>query len=439
MKLFAAAVLLLNLINPVEVAKTSKLNFFRYDREVLYPAASPQNPSPNACAVLDANVFAHTGTGLPDLRVFDLSGKSEIPSVVTLSSTSATSDPARIVHVTSFGVNGLDIDLEMPHRPYSQVDLSLNARNFVASAQVAGLRSLTDRQPVFLGNLGLYDLTAQQLGSSSALPIAESTFPYLHLRLNFEPAPGNAALLITPSTLAAVEVPPARQAQTLYTGIAQSFATVQSGAETVVTFNVPARVPVERVTFDLAPAEQPNFNRAVTIAAFTSPSGPVEKLSGQISRVHLSLGATRVPDVQHESLSLPAILDSNAQAPATVKVMVGNGDQAPLKIRSVRLEMRQRQLCFPAAGTSVTLAYGSEAVQPTSYEFARSFDAAAPSREATLRHEHANALFIATENQQSRFKRFPAYLWLSTLVAICLLAVIAYRALHRGHQDSLRR
>jgi hypothetical protein len=436
MKSLLPTVALLGLLSSSELSTGPGLDAFRYNRDVVYPASSAQNASPNACAVLDASVFAHTQSGLADLRVFDPAGEREIPYVATLSSTSPISDPARIVRVSPSGARQLNADLEMPHRSYSQVDLAFNARNFVASAHVTGLRTLTDPSPVFLGDFTLFDLTAQHLGSGLSIPIAESTFPYLRLHLTFEPAPGNSALLITPSTVSSAQVPPARVAQTLYTGVAQSFRFAQRGSQTVVSFSVPAHVPIERVSFDLDPTEQSNFSRPVTISASTGQSAPQEALTGQISRVHLTVGSQ---EIQQQSLSVPAILGSNAQSPATVEVAVQNGQQPPLKIRSVRLEMRQRQLCFPAAGTSVTLAYGSDSAQPPNYDFARTFNASTPARRATLLKEHRNPVFIAPESTQSRFNRYPAFLGLSILVALSLLAVIAYRALHRGHHDSLRR
>ena len=269
MKSLAMAAALLGLFN---LSTAPTLNSFRYNREVLSPTASTENASPNACAVLDANVFAHTQSGLADLRVFDPAGKTEIPYVVTLSSTAPTSDPARIVRVSPSGAQQLTADLEMPRRSYSQVDLGFNAKNFVASVHVTGLRTLTDASPVFLGDVTLFDLTAQHLGSSLSIPMAESTFPYLHLRLMFKPAPGNSALLITSSTLASAEVPPARVAQTLYTGIAQSFSIAQRGQQTVVAFRVPAHVPIERVSFDSIPRR-----RRTSTAGSRFPPPPVSQ------------------------------------------------------------------------------------------------------------------------------------------------------------------
>jgi hypothetical protein len=433
---FLTAAILLSLLGQGQHADAPTLASFRYLREILYPETAPDHPSPNACAILDADVFAHANSGLSDLRVFDSSGKLDIPYVVTLSSTPAGADPARLAHVAASGTHQLDVDLGMPPRSYSQVNLSVNARNFVASAHVTGLRTLSDPNPVFLGDFTLFDLAAQHLGSNTSLPIAESTFPYLRLRLQFQPAPGNAALLITPSTLAAAEVPPARQAQTLYTTVAENSAFAQHGQQTVVTFSIPAHVPVERVTFELDPAEHSNFSRMVTVSASAGASAPVELLTGQISRVHLAIGGRKI---QQESLSFPAILGSTALSPASVEVAVENGEQPPLNLRSVRLEMRQRQLCFPAAGTSATLAYGSPSVQATSYDFARTFTASAQFRRATVAQERKNALFVASSREPSRFSRYSAFLGLSLVVALSLLAVIAYRALHRGHHDSIHR
>jgi hypothetical protein len=134
MKSLLPTVALLGLLSSSELSTGPGLDAFRYNRDVVYPASSAQNASPNACAVLDASVFAHTQSGLADLRVFDPAGEREIPYVATLSSTSPISDPARIVRVSPSGARQLNADLEMPHRSYSQVDLAFNARNFVASA-----------------------------------------------------------------------------------------------------------------------------------------------------------------------------------------------------------------------------------------------------------------------------------------------------------------
>jgi hypothetical protein len=437
-KFITAAMLLATALAQPQSPQTLPFDGFHYDRNILIPQQSPENSSPNACVLLDADIFAHSAATLSDLRLFSPDGHTQIPYAVTLSSTDSLGDTAAILNPTLKSPNQLSFDLQMPRRPYSAVDLTLHAQDFIASAHVTGINSRTDSHPVFLGDYTLYDLTAQHLGNDTRIPIAESTFPYLHIALTLRPTTGNTNF--TSATVVSAQIPPARQAQTLYTGVAESFNITQRPKQTVAVFNVAAHVPIERVTFTVDPSDRTNFSRIVTISA--KPSGstngevtPAETLSGQISRVHLDEAGEHI---DQQSLSIPAILASNSESAATVQVILQNGDDPPLKVRSIRLEMRQRKLCFPAGTHTLTLAYGSAIAQVPTYDFAKTFNASAPVRHATLSHEHTNALFIASP-KQSRFERYPAFVGLSILVAVCLLAVIAYRALHRGHHDSLRR
>ena len=412
------------------------LHDFEYSRGVVVQALSP--PA-NACVVLDGNVFAHATGALSDLRLFNVAGTAEIPYAVTLSSTADTSDAAIVSNATSKVPGRVSFDLGMPQRPYSAVDLTLNLRDFVARAHVVGLRSRGETHPIFLGDFTLFDLTEQRLGRDTHLPIAESTFPYLRIALTFKPT-GRTPLAEIPAVLSA-QVPPDRQEQTLYTSVAETSDLLQNSQQTIATFHVPAHVPVERVTFDLKPSDKTNFSRSVSISASPeladgAKSKPSETLFGQISRVHL--GQAGFP-LAYDSLSIPAIFASNAQSPAVVRVALQNGDQPPLQIRQVRLEMRQRKLCFPAAAGTLTMVYGSATAQAPAYDFARSFNASAATRQAALLPEQKNRLYVASVKSKSRFARSPAFFGLSLLVALCLLAVIAFRALHRGHHNSLHR
>jgi hypothetical protein len=411
------------------------LRSFAYDRQVFITPASAANRSPYACAVLDANVFAHTDAMLSDLRVFDLYGRDELPYAITLSRTAATADPARILNLGLKSPGDLSFDLAMPSRPYSGVDLTLNARDFLATASVTGLKSLTDKKPTFLGTFTLFDLSSQHLGGSSSLALAESTFPYLHVELRLTPAPGNQALVVSPAIVAAAEVPPSREAQTVYTGVAQSFALVERPRETVATFTLAAHVPVERISVALDAAETANFSRPVTVTARASAmrgeaaEAQPEQLSGAISRVDLF---TAGQQIHSETLSFPAILGSNAQTPATVEVAIQNGDDRPLKIRSIRLEMRQRKLCFSPTGDQAVLAYGAPGVAVPVYDFERVFNPAAPVRLATLAHERLNPLFIPPPVAQKSFtERYPQLLWLALVLVVAVLALIAFRSAKR--------
>ena len=66
-------------------------------------------------------------------------------------------------------------------------------------------------------------------------------------------------------------------------------------------------------------------------------------------------------EIRQQQLSVPATLGANMQGAATVEVAVDNGDDTPLPITAVRLEMRQRKLCFAApTAQPVTLFYGDD-------------------------------------------------------------------------------
>jgi hypothetical protein len=415
------------------------LHSFAYARQILITPTSPANNSPYACAVLDANVFAHTDAALSDLRLFDPNSHDELPYAVTLSRTAPNSDPARILNLGLKSPSDLSFDLAMPSRPYSSVDLTLNAQDFLASAKITGLKSLTGKAPVYLGNFTLFDLTSQRLGRNSSLAVAESTFPYLHIELKLTPAPGNDTLKVDPAIVAAAEVPPSRQAQTVYTGVAQSVTVAERPRETVATFLIAAHVPVERVTVVLDPSETSNFSRPVTVTAHANPatqrsedaeaSAQPEQISGAISRVDLF---TAGQQIHSESFSFPAILGANAQSPATVEVAIQNGDDRPLKIRSVQLEMRQRKLCFSPTGGTAILAYGAPGVPVPVYDFDRIFNPAAPVRVATLAPERANPLYVAPPaEKKSLTERYPQLLWLALVLVVATLGLIAFRSAKR--------
>ncbi len=425
---------------------------FQYSRQISFSASATPNSaisptSPNACALLDAAVFAHTEPTLADLRLFtSYSGGHEAPFAITLSRTATNQDAAQILNQGRTAPRHVTLDLAMPARPYSSVDLALAAHDFLATARVTGLRSLDDRQPVYLGIFSVFDLTAQRLGRSTNLALSESTFPFLHLELTVSPAPGNKTLDVTPNFVISAQIPPSRVAQTLYTPIAETTAVLDRPRESVATFTIPAHVPVERVTISLDPAEHANFNRVVTISAtLTDPRPrrnravfPVEQLSGQISRIRL---AEAGQEVRQESLSIPAILGSNLQSSAKVEVTVENGDDRPLRIQAVRLEMRQRKLCFsapqpplqappgsPQPTFTAELDYGAPGVPSPVNDFGSVFNPADPVRQAVLEPEVRNPHYISQASLRPFNERHPEILWIALVATLLLLAILAWRS-----------
>ena len=400
-------------------------SFSRYQRTVS-PASTGQ-----ACALLDAAIYPHAAPFLKDLRLYQTSTPgttSAIPYVLTLSEPQLVdSESARVLNL---GLHGRDIvfDLAMPGRNYTDVTLDLNAHNFIGSARVSGSQAPGAANATSLGAFTVYDLAAQHLSRSTTLHLQEMNFPYLHVILNLAPASGAPAPALSPQLVRGAEVPPSREAQTLFTPSARTTEIAHRGSQSVATFNLPERVPVERVSVELAPGFTGNFSREIHISARSTASSaaPDELLTGTLRRVRLTQSGR---EIHEEQLGIPAILGANLQDPATVEVAIENGDAAPLPVTAVRLEMRQRKLCFNARpGLETTLFYGDPDLPAPQYDFGRIFTPAASAVPVHLGPEEVNPRFHPRPDLRPPSERHASLLWIALLIATGTLGLVAYRS-----------
>ncbi|MBS1820353.1 MAG: hypothetical protein JST61_00015 [Acidobacteria bacterium] len=396
--------------------------YFRYQRSVV-PAGSGLN-----CAVIDAAMFEHAATSLKDIRLYPQTvGARDVPYAVTLSEPEQPdTQPAGVLNL-GMRNGAIAFDLAMPDRPYTTVALDLAGRDFIATATVTGVSS-PGATGTRLGQFTLFDLASQHLSRSTTLPLEESSFPYLHIEMKVSSAPRSAPVRYTPQIVLGARVPPSREAQTVYALAAETSAVVQRGRQTVAVFSLPQRVPVERVTFVLPPGFSSNFSRNVTVtdhAVGTSPSSG-ETIDGSIMRVQMTQAGR---EIRQQSLSVPATLGSNLQSAAEVEVTVDNGDDRPLPIKSVRLEMRERRLCFDAASTvALTLFYGDAALPAPQYDFARTLSLDGMIQVARVGAEQQNPVYISRPDTRAATERHPELVWIVFLVVICVLAIIALRS-----------
>jgi Protein of unknown function (DUF3999) len=415
-------------------ASTADPHFLRYQRAVSLPSGAGQT-----CAVIDPQIFPHAAPSLKDLRLYQ-DGR-EVPYAITLSEPQQPdSDTAQI---RNLGLRGHNIvfDVEMPNRPYTDVTLNLAGQDFLATATVSGTRDPNYSNQTSLGDFTLFDLTTQRLSRSTTLHLQETNLPYLHIELAISPAPGAHTFTATPQTLQqmvlGVAVPPSREAQSLYTTAAQSTDIIQRSHQSIATFPLAERVPIERLSVDISPTFKANFSRDVRINDHPlnpsdTPTAAGEALAGTIFRVHLTESGR---EIHQQQLSLPATLGSNMQSPATVEVAIDNGNDTPLPISAIRLEMRQRKLCFDApAAQPMTVFYGDPSLAAPQYDYARLFS---PSREihtAQLSPELLNPAYRDRPDDRPLTERRPHLLWIVLLVVICILAFVAIRSsktLHR--------
>jgi hypothetical protein len=404
---------------------TADRQYQRYQRTITLPSGQSQI-SGQSCAILDPQIFPHAAASLKDLRLYQ--NNHEIPYAITLSEPQQSdSDTATL---RNLGLRGRSIvfDLEMPPRPYTDVTLNLTGQDFLATATVSGTRDPNYVNQTHLGDFTLFDLTTQHLSRSTTLHLQETDLPYLHVELAVTPAPGTPAFTPTFQMVTGVTVPPSREAQSLYTTAATSTAITQRNHQTIATFALPERIPIERVSFDLAPTYKANFSRDVHITDHPADTAdaPSETLAGTILRVHLTPSGR---EIRQQQLSVPATLGSNMQSTATVQVAIDNGNDTPIPLTAIRLETRQRKLCFDApAAAPLTLFYGDPALTAPQYDYARLFSPSDTIHTAQLGPEQPNPIFHARPDSRPLTERHPHLLWIVLLVVICILAIVAIRS-----------
>ena len=397
--------------------------FFRYQRDVIARAST------QSCAVVDAAVFAHAAPFLKDLRLYTTADAyaHEVPYVLIVSEAQqAESESARILNLGQRG-RAVTFDLAMPQRPYTDVALDLAGRDFIVSASVIGTQVAGSASGTSLGRFTLFDLTSQNLARSSTLHLQESSFPFLHITLTS--LGDHHGTRLSPQTVRGANVPPSREAQTLFTVAASTTQVAQRARDTVARFSLPERVPIERVSFTLQSSHTINFSRDVEIVSHALDGGSdaaSDLFTGRIERVNLTREGH---EISENRLSVPATLGANLQSAAEVEVLIHNGDDPPLPIASVQLEMRQRQLCFPALPEGgATLFYGDPKLTAPQYDLSRTFVPGSSTSVAHLGPERLNRRWHPRSDDRPYTERHPHLLWIALLGMICSLAMVAFHS-----------
>lgn len=406
--------------------------YLQYQRQIVLPTRA----AGQACAELDTDALAHAASRFGnDLRLFGgPEASAEVPFALTESE--AQPDDGRTATVLNLGVHEGEIvfDLAMPTRPYTDVTLDLNAKNFVGTATVTGEKP--GGETVQMGTFTIFDLTEQHLARSTTLPLQESTFPRLHVVLRLHSPSGGALADLTPAVVRGAAVPPSRETQTLYTTVAETKMIQTKGKRSVAVMRIPAHVPVERVVFTLDAGFHKNFLREVEITArpdAAAESAATETISGNISSETLPGSVEAGSADPNLHLSVDAALGANLRSDATVEVDVKNGDDKPLPIRSVGLAMRQRMICFNAASAQepYTLRYGDAALPAPVYDYARLFQPASEPIDGKLGPEQPNPDWERRPDDRPYTERHPDLLWVGLLVAVSVLGGTAAESIKR--------
>jgi hypothetical protein len=143
----------------------------------------------------------------------------------------------------------------------------------------------------------------------------------------------------------------------------------------------------------------------------------------QISRIHMLRKDQKV-DVERTSVELCG----NCQG--TLKVVIQNGDDPPLKISGAHLQQWERRIYFDAdAGERPWVYYGDEKLGVPEYDYAKLFQKDAHAEAVALEPEVNNAAYVPRPDERPWSEQHPAFLWVAILAAVVILGAVALRSL----------
>lgn len=405
-------------------APAAEMRYFAYER----PLTEKTHLAGQSCAALDAAVFAHSLPELADMRVYR--GEDETPYVLR----KAEEELPATSNLTLLNLGMRDgrvvFDVAMPEGRYSDVELNLDqgagdqrpGKDFLETVTVTG----SDREGTAgtkLGDYTIFNLSGQQLGQSTVLHLPESDFRYLHFSVV---GPLEAKSFIGAST----QRRPVQQ--TRYVTVAIATEAVRKGADTVFSLPVTRGVPVDRLVVE--PGARPaEFSRDVTVRAeargTANGTGGVHAMEPfvegeRLLRVHRVVNGRRIDEEQLAfALRIGALPEG-----ASVKVSIHNGSDAPIAVKSVQLEMVERDLCFDAAaGGSYVLYYGDVALERPAYDYARLFALDTAALRVDLGAEMKNPTHVARPDARPFTERNRWLLWVGLVVVVGILGMVAMR------------
>lgn len=390
--------------------------YFKYQRPI------PAQPDGQRFLTVDEQIWKNARPDLGDLRLY--SGQQEIPYALMVERGSHENDNKDVSVLQQSVIGGKTqflIDMTGVAE-YDHIDLKLTAKNFVAHARVEGQEDLHGKNWALLGESILYDLSKENLGGNSILRLPLSTYKYLRVTIDGPIKPtdivGASSEFRQEQKAVWRDVGAAPTVAEMPMSAARNDSSRRSGKATVLTLAVPEKVPVDRMTLDIDPA-QPNFRRSVQI------TGDKDDYvgSGEIDRVHMVRSGQKI-DTDDDDVSFSTV------GHKTIKVIIDNGDDPPLKIKSARLQQLEHRLYFDApAGGQLTLYYGDEKLDPPVYDYAKLFLLAKDAAPAQIGAEEANAAFTGRPDERPWTEKHPAVLWIAIVAAVLILGAIALRSM----------
>ncbi len=379
------------------------VSYFQYQRPVQTGGSGQQY------IVVDDAVWQHARPDLGDVRLF--SDGKEVPYTLAVQSGSAERERKDVPVLQQSVVDGKTqflVDMSDVGE-YNRVELKIATKDYVAHAKVEGDDDPHAKKWAMLGDGILYELSSERLGSNTTLRLPVSKFKYLRITID---GPVKPKEVQGASTELGNARPP------VFAGVPASVRMEQKGKDTLYIFNLSGKAPINRVEFNVDPA-QGNFWRTVEI------HGEKESWlgSGEVSRIHVVRNGRKIDS---ESYEVPVSLAGQKE----FRVIVHNGDDPPLKIMSVTLQQYERRIYFDASSqTQYILYYGDEKLKTPEYDYARLFQLDSRAAAASVGPEAANTAYTGRPDDRPWSERHPAVLWGAIVAAVLILGGLALRSL----------
>lgn len=382
---------------------TSSIAYFKYQRPLQVSGSGQRY------VMVDDSIWSHSRPDLGDLRLY--AGQTEVPYALMTEHGSQQHEHKEVSVLQQSVVNGnTQFLIDMSEvAEYDHVDLRLGAKDFVAHFRAEGQDDLHGAQWAVLGDSILYDLSRENLGNNFMLRLPRSTYKYLRVTVDGPVKPTD--ILSAISELHEEHKP-------VWRDVSTAPVIKQDGKDTILSFSVPANVPVEKVVFAIDSA-QPNFRRSVEI----HDDKDMVLSTGEINRVHMVRAGQKIDSEDDE-------VDFSEIGHKSLKIVIHNGDDTPLKMHSASLQQIERRLYFDAPPQSqLTLYYGDEKLERPEYDYAKLFLNSNDASVAQLGSEVDNAAYTGRPDDRPWSERHPAVLWIAIVAAVLVLGALALKSM----------
>jgi hypothetical protein len=152
--------------------------------------------------------------------------------------------------------------------------------------------------------------------------------------------------------------------------------------------------------------------------------------TGSLLRLHATQNGQRI-DEERLAVDAPSVDFGDDASRWTVTI--DNGDDVPLTLETVQLEMAERRLCFDAdPGATYTIMYGDAALSAPRYDYATLFKPEANAAVGTLGPEQANPEYSTRPDTRPFTDRHPVLLWLALILVVIVLGGVALKTAKDG-------